>query len=80
MGLLDFLYSPKLFLLTFAFGSVNVGAKSLVSFLIFSCMATNSSSDKSGAALDVLIEDSSVVVVIERWGSNFIKAEKEGIR
>ena len=66
MGLLDFIHSSNLFLLTFPFGSVNdfpfgsvnIGAKSLVSFLSFSCNVTNSSSDKSGATLDVLTDDS----------------------
>ena len=65
IGLLDFIHSPKLFLLTFPFGCVNVGEKSLVSFLIFSFKATNSSSEKSGAALDSLTNNSAVVVAIE---------------
>ena len=65
MGLLDFIHSSNLFLLTFPFGSVNVGAKPLVSFLSCSCKAINSSADKSKAALDVFTDDRSVVVVMK---------------
>ena len=65
MGFIDFMHSSKLFRLTLLFGSVNIEAKSLVSFLSFSCKAINSSSDKSGAALDVFTDDMLVLVIIE---------------
>ena len=65
MGSLDFTHPSKLFSLTFPFGSVNVGAILLLLFLSFSFKATNSSSDKSGAELEVLADDRPVVVMEE---------------
>ena len=62
MGLLDFMYSSKLFLLTFLFGSFSTGEKSLSSFLSLSFKATHSSSDRSGEELEVLTDYRLVVV------------------